>query len=147
MYEFDPKWHFEVVCKLCGLGDSRSEELVYRCMDMVIKHSSVQSYFRAQLTHKFYKTNNELVLRLAIWALGHFSVQVSTADIERFLEKAAASELSDQNTSVLKIGMAHTHFRQSALDVLHKLSLHTDPEVQQRACEYCVLMTTHSHLL
>ena len=121
-------------------------------MDVFIKNPDVQSYVLTYLTQQIYKSDKELILRLALWALGHFSLQLAVTDIEQFLETVATTEFSDENTAVLcnsllKIGMAQNQFQELTLRLLQNLSLHRDPEVQQRACEYSILMTTHSHLL
>ena len=146
IYEVPPVWQLDTVIRVAILCGEIPEQMIYNCVNMIRKTSEVQEYSVKKL---FYAVNSgfrqESLVYLAFWAIGEFPDKIEGEELERFLdivilEKFGVNSLMALANMLFKVGCAVEGLRGVAVFGLNQISFFDHIELQQRSCEYLVIL-------
>ena len=146
VYEVPPVWQFDTVIRVAILSTEIPEQMVFNCISLIRKTSDMQEYSTKKL---FYAVNSgfrqESLVYLAFWAIGEFPEKIEVQELEKFLdvvvlEKFGVNVLMVLANMLFKVGCAVLDLRGVAVYGLNQISFFDNIELQQRSCEYLVIL-------
>lgn len=150
IFEVDPIWYLDTVIRVAVLANQVPESMIFNCVNLIRNHVEIQEYSAKKL---FYAMNSgfkqESLMNLAFWAIGEYPESLDAAELDKFIENFINETYQTLNifyitNMIFKIGMKRPEIKSSCTYALNHFSFYEDLEIQQRACEYLVILGDYS---
>jgi len=152
IYDLEPSWHLDTVVRVCYIAHKVPEQMLFSCVDLVKLNPQLQEYGVTKLLYTLHSGNRaESLVTLGLWMIGDYCELLNTdtyTDLENLIkslheENLQGNLLSYLCTCLFKIGFRIGSFKEIACDLLNELTYSYELEVQQRSCEYLVIINNN----